>query len=136
MDTPPTVKPRALRRWLSYGEVVVPFAAGILLALGYVAWSLYWFVLFVVTATNLTIVFRMNETLLRMNETLLREGERLLWAVGTIEAMPVVVCAGCHRRLSAVYPAGIPLPDVVPLPDGWELRHERPYCPDCLAKES
>jgi hypothetical protein len=76
-----------------------------------------------------------NAFILRINHLVLRHNERLAQILGTIRAIPAVRCAGCH--LHATKLVG-PVEDgdgddAFLLPPGWGIRHERPYCQDCLA---
>jgi hypothetical protein len=131
VSTPATVSGRALRRWLTYSTSVVTGVAGVLLVLGVIGYTVFWFVLWLamVSLVGLT---------LRQNTQLLDDMQRLVAAVGTTEhMMPVVRCAGCHTRVPlGLFPADEPPPTEVALPPGWEPRHGRPYCPGCLARSN
>jgi hypothetical protein len=72
--------------------------------------------------------------MLGVNRRLLRDNVGLHRTLSTIRAIPAVRCAGCHLHATKlVGPVGDEDDNTFMLPPGWGIRHDRPYCEDCLA---
>ncbi len=135
---PPAAPPRPWLRTAVIGALIIGWSvvAGLYLS-GVIGAVGFWRGMWAVTVLNLYVVLAQNAGLLRGTATDHAMIAELMQLLNAIRVAPSVRCAGCHTvahlksgslGITAAGEAGFPLPP------GWEVVNERPYCDTCRAR--